>query len=281
MLSERKLEDYFNQSNQQHIELNNEALDSDLDGGGATAALPLPEKSDGYDPDVPRLFRSLITKEFEDFQDNFREWINRSPMDKDASITSLPEALAEIFYVQKEYLQLIDLFASLHRTHIDPEQLTDWKQEVTTAFNQLILQFTVRHSKAEQRNRDARQHSIAELNAPLILLTERTGVISLTGKVTGHEARIVHEKTLKKCFDAHLEYLFIDLSGVRMTDPEGAQQLFRLFNGLKILGVKTILTGISPGIAKVFIQQNFNSNNIEISSTLIQALKMHNLKNPR
>lgn len=282
MLIDIKLEDYFSESNQQPTEAGKEKNHNNLSGiAGSTAAMELPEPPAGYGTEVHFLLRSLMTQEFKNFQEEFREGMSRSLKDESLSPPTLTEAMGDIFKVQKEYLQLIDLFASLHQAHITPEQLTNWKQEVTTAFKQLILQFTVQHSKVAQRKIFTQQDSLAELCAPLILLSEQTGVLSLSGIINENEAKILHEKIMRKCCDANLENLFIDLSGVRMTDQRGVQQLIQLFDGLKILGVKTVLTGISPDTAKIFIQQNFNSHNIEISSTLIQALKIHNLKNSR
>ncbi|QHJ72226.1 STAS domain-containing protein [Planococcus halotolerans] len=274
MLKDIKLQDYFIENNQETAEENNEKSDEIV----VTFTSELPEKPGEYDTDFHLLFRSLITKEFDEFQENFREWIIRSPKDEEILATSLPLALDELFHVQKEYLQLIEVFVSLYRNQIAQEEVTAWNQEVTAAFNKLILQYTVQHSAVLQQRIDGRPESIAELIAPLLLLTERTGLLPITGKITEHESQIICEKTLQKCCDAKLEKLFIDLSGVRMTDQRDAQQLFLLFNGLKILGVKTVLTGIGPDIAKLFIQSNFDASNIEISNTLVQALKKENLQ---
>ena len=278
MLTDLKLQDYFNDSNQEPAEESNEKLDNSPDGIVGTSVQELPGKFGEPDTEFHLLFRSLITKEFDEFQENFREWIIRSPKDEEILSTSLPLALDELFRVQKEYLQLIEIFASLYHNYIAQEEVTAWKQEVTAAFNKLILQYTVQHSAVLQQKMDVRPGSVAELIAPLLLLTERTGLLPITGKITEHESQIICEKTLQKCYDAKLEKLFIDLSGARMTDQRDAQLLFLLFDGLKMLGVKTALTGIGPDIAKLFILSNFDSSNIEISNTLVQALKKENLQ---
>ncbi|MFD1030259.1 STAS domain-containing protein [Metaplanococcus flavidus] len=278
MLTDLKLQDYFNDSNQGPAEESNKIANHSTDEIIGTSVPELPGKFGEPNSEFHLLFRSLITKEFDEFQENFREWIIRSPKDEEILSTSLPLALDELFHVQKEYLQLIEVFISLYRNYISQEEVTAWNQEVTAAFNKLILQYAVQHSALLQQKMDVRPESIAELIAPLLLLTERTGLLPITGKITEHESQIICEKTLQQCCDNNLEKLFTDLSGVRMTDQRDVQQLFLLFAGLKILGVKTVLTGIGPDIAKLFIQSNFDSSNIEITNTLIQALKKENLQ---
>lgn len=270
MLKDIKLQDYF-------IENNQETADEKSDEIMVTFSSDSPQKPEEYDTDFHLLFRSLMTKEFDEFQKNFREWINRSPKDEEILSTSIPEALAELFHVQQEYLQLIEVFASLYRNQIAPEEVTAWNLEVTTAFNKLILQYTIQHSTAAQLKMDARQDVYAELSAPLLLLTERSGLLAITGKITEYETQLITEKTLQKCCDAKMEKLFIDLSGIQLTDRRDAHHLLFLFNGLKIFGVKTVITGIRPELAKIFIQSNFDSSNIEFFNTLAHALKTEKL----
>ncbi|RLQ91384.1 STAS domain-containing protein [Planomicrobium sp. Y74] len=278
MLTDLKLQDYFNDSNQGPAGELNEKSDNSNDGIIGTSVLELPEELGEPNTEFHLLFRSMITKEFEEFQRNFLEWMIRSPKDEEILSTPLPDALAELFHVQKEYLQLIEVFASLYRSHIPPEEVTAWNLEVTTAFNKLILQYTVQHSIAAQLKMVDQQKMCAELSAPLLLLTERTGLLPITGKITEYESQIITEKTLQKCCDAKLEKLYIDLSGIHLTERRDAQHLLLLFNGLKILSVKTVLTGIRPELAKIFIQSNFDSSNIEFSNTLAHALKTENLQ---
>lgn len=270
MLKDVELQDYFIENNPEATDEKNEKPEDIV----VTFSSETQQEPEEYDTDFHLLFRSLITKEFNEFQGNLQEWMNRSPKDEEILSTSLPEALAELLHVQKEYLQLIEVFASLYRNHIAAEEVTAWNLEVATEFNKLILQYTVQHSSATQLKMNARQEMYAELSAPLLLLTERAGLLVITGKITEHESQIITEKTLQKCCDAQLEKLFIDLSGIQLSDRIDAQHLLFLFNGLKILGVKTVLTGISPELAKIFIQSNFDSSNIEFFSTLAHALKM-------
>lgn len=220
------------------------------------------------------LYRSTIIEEFAKFQVDFRERMLRAAARKDFLDTPLTDALRDLLNVQQEYLQLIEIFASLHPSHIKPEQLAVWGQEVAAAFSGLILEYTIEHTKASQQIADARKNSIEDdTSAPFILLNKETGLLPLTGEITGSRCQIICEMTLEKCADAKVEKLFIDLSGVPKLDNMSAQQFFLLLNGLRLLGVTPVIAGIRPAVVKLFLQMHFDTKNIEFHHSLMHAMK--------
>ena len=278
MLVDINLEDYLREGHENHTNERDEKMLKNPVELQESFNPEFPEISERHDQEFHLQFRSIVTEEFDKFQENFREWMIRTPKEEDLLSTPLPEAIGDLFNVQKEYLQLIEVFASLYRKHISPEQLATWNQEVTTAFSELILEFTEEYAKAVQQRTTGLEELFAEKSPPLILLKHCTGLLPVTGEVTGHRAVIRYEDTLKLCADAKLEKLFIDLSAVSTFDARGAQQFFLLIGSLKILGIKITLAGISPTVAKLFVQMYFDVRNFEIYPTLIQAMKSEKLK---
>lgn len=229
--------------------------------------------ADELSHEFPLVFRSTITGEFAKFQTDFREKMRHKSSGEEFLETPLPEALRDLLNIQQEYLQLIELFASLHPNHIAPEQLAVWGQEVATAFSGMILEYTIEHTKASQQIADARKNSIADMSAPFVLLNKETGLLPLNGEITGRRCQIICEKTLEKCAAAKLEKLFIDLSGVPKLDNISAQQFFLLLNGLRLLGVTPVIAGIRPAVVKLFIQMHFDLKTIEFHPSLMHAMK--------
>jgi rsbT co-antagonist protein RsbR len=70
----------------------------------------------------------------------------------------------------------------------------------------------------------------------------------------------------------------VDLSGVPVIDTMVAQQIFHLIKGLKIIGVKTALSGISPVIAQTAVHLGIKFIDIEVYNTLAQALKQNDIE---
>src|SRR5690606_16763021 len=147
---------------------------------------------------------------------------------------------------------------------ISPAQVNEWNKAVVNTINKIILEFTVQNTKAAENRSNAQQEMILEMSAPVILLTKDIGLLPLVGEINTYRAQIMFEKVLQQCHNNSTERLFIDLSGVPVIDTMVAHQIFQLIEGLKIIGVKTAIAGISPVIAQTAIQLGINFGEIEV-----------------
>jgi len=232
------------------------------------------EKLKNQNHDFHLRFCLMFANDCNKFLEDFQEWIVGIAQDENHLSTPLADVLKEFFRTQKQYLQLIEEFASIHEKTISNEQLYAWNQAITSTINDIILEFTIQNTKAAERRLHAQQEMILEMSAPVILITKDIGLLPLVGEINTYRAQIIFEKVLEQCHEYSLEKLFIDLSGVPIIDTMVAHQIFLLIEGLKIIGVKTSLAGISPDIAQTAIQLGINFADIEIYSTLAQAMKL-------
>jgi rsbT co-antagonist protein RsbR len=86
------------------------------------------------------------------------------------------------------------------------------------------------------------------------------------------------EEIPKKCAKEDVEHLFIDLSGVAIIDTMVAHQIFSLTTALKLLGVRSTISGISPEVAQTSIQLGLDFTGINTYGTLKQALKRQDIE---
>lgn len=114
-----------------------------------------------------------------------------------------------------------------------------------------------------------------ELSIPVIKVDETVGVLPLIGDIDTKRAQELMDKALTKSSELSLEYIVIDLSGVPIIDTMVADRIFKVINGLSLLGVKTLLAGIRPEIAQTMINLgvNVNTSDIRVYSSLQKALK--------
>lgn len=84
---------------------------------------------------------------------------------------------------------------------------------------------------------------------------------------------MILENTLKQCSQRGIHHLFVDLSGVAMIDTMVAHKIFQLLDALKLIGVKTTLSGIRPEIAQTAVQLGLSFNKTEVRTNLAQALE--------
>ncbi|MBM7691450.1 anti-anti-sigma regulatory factor [Peribacillus deserti] len=112
-----------------------------------------------------------------------------------------------------------------------------------------------------------------ELSVPVIPLTKGVGVLPLIRKIDIDRAQLLMEQSLKHAVQLKLTYLIFDLSGVPLVDTMAAQQIFHVIQSLQLIGVKTILTGIRPEIARTMVSLGTNKEEILVKASLEQALK--------
>lgn len=235
------------------------------------------EKLKRQNHEFHELFCSVFSQDSTECIENFKEWVTRVAHDEGHLSTPFDSVIKEFFRTQKQYLQLIGEFASLQDQTISQEQLNTWNHAVVETINNIILEFIVRNNEAADKRLNAQQEMIVEMSAPVILLTKDSGLLPLVGEISTYRAQIVFEKVLQQCHEKSLERLFIDLSGVPIIDTMVAHQIFQLIAGLKIIGVKTALAGISPEIAQTAIQLGVNFGDINVYNKLEQALRLNEL----
>ncbi|WP_137791636.1 STAS domain-containing protein [Bacillus sp. E(2018)] len=114
--------------------------------------------------------------------------------------------------------------------------------------------------------------SLQELSVPVVPLFPGVAVLPVVGDIDTNRAKLLLEATLQQCLDHEITSLVIDLSGVSYIDTMVAHRLFQLVSTLKLLGVKTTLTGLSPEIAQTSVSLNLNFDEITLKGNLLQAL---------
>lgn len=114
--------------------------------------------------------------------------------------------------------------------------------------------------------------ALLELSVPVVPLKKGTAILPLIGNIDTERAKLLIEETLKSANKLQLERLIIDLSGLYIVDTMVANQIFIVFDSLKLLGVETILTGIRPEVAQIMIKLGLDFSEIKVMANLEQAI---------
>ncbi|ANU25519.1 STAS domain-containing protein [Planococcus versutus] len=213
----------------------------------------------------------------EDVSEEFQQFIQSLAVDEGHQQTPIEEIIEEFFRTQKQYAGLIEEYVFECVEDVTMQQLNAWNQGVVDSIHSIILEFTKQYSEAATRRLYAQQEMIVEMSAPVISLTHNIGFLPLVGEISTYRAQTIFEKALAQSIEKQLKKLFIDLSGVPIIDTMVAHQIFQVISGLKIIGVETALSGISPQIAQTAIQLGLNFSDIKVYSTLKQAMQTETL----
>ncbi|WP_102263035.1 STAS domain-containing protein [Mesobacillus jeotgali] len=217
-------------------------------------------------------FIELFKKGEEEFFQDFEPWIIEIASDIEHINTPIHYVIREFKNVRNQYFDYVRKFAEVH-PEITRKEVDDWYDVILKEMDEVILRFVEATYKYSQTVLKAQQETINELSAPVISLSNQQGLLPLIGDIDTSRAKMILENTLKQCSQRGIHHLFVDLSGVAMIDTMVAHKIFQLLDALKLIGVKTTLSGIRPEIAQTAVQLGLSFNETEVRTNLAQALE--------
>lgn len=97
---------------------------------------------------------------------------------------------------------------------------------------------------------DKTKFNMAFLNVPIIPITQGISILAIQGIIDEYRAENIMTAVLNYGAENDIDYFIIDLSGLVILDDVFPNVLFDIVHALHVMGIETILTGISPKIAK-------------------------------
>ncbi|ALC91820.1 hypothetical protein AM500_20035 [Bacillus sp. FJAT-18017] len=111
-----------------------------------------------------------------------------------------------------------------------------------------------------------------ELSAPIVPVQNGLAVLPLIGTIDSERAEHLMRNVIPKFPQLEVNELILDFSGVANIDLDAAEHVFNIHKVLELLGIKAIITGLRPQLARDIISRGINFNSIRTYSTVQQAL---------
>lgn len=146
--------------------------------------------------------------------------------------------------------------------------LKDERGELT-AFGTLIRDMT----ELKQMELQLRA-SLQALATPLIPISDRVLVMPLIGQMDLERAAQVTRAALEGVHGRAVEVVILDVTGLQHVDTQVAGLLLQTARSLRLLGVRTVLTGIQPLVAQALIGLGLDLSGVETASTLQSAISL-------
>lgn len=113
---------------------------------------------------------------------------------------------------------------------------------------------------------------LAELSTPLILLTDDIVLMPLVGSIDFARAQQIMETLLEGITRHQAETAILDISGISTVDEMVAESLLRVSKAAGLLGARVILSGISPHMARILIDLEFDLSRLIIHKDLRDSI---------
>jgi rsbT antagonist protein RsbS len=95
-----------------------------------------------------------------------------------------------------------------------------------------------------------------------IHISEGCLVVPIQGEINDERIDIIRNQILESVEKTGVKGVVIDLSGVRIIEPYYAQIIDSTAKMIYLLGARTVLTGIRPGVAISLVDSNFDFEEI-------------------
>jgi rsbT co-antagonist protein RsbR len=134
---------------------------------------------------------------------------------------------------------------------------------------------TVGVSFVEERERVIReqQEAIRELSTPVLQVRERLLILPIIGMLDAPRARQLTEQLLGAIQSSRAKVVVIDITGVATIDRAVANHLVQTVEASRLMGARTILTGLSSEIAQTLVDLGVDLSMMETVGDLQGGLE--------
>lgn len=124
-----------------------------------------------------------------------------------------------------------------------------------------------------ERVKQALHREVLELSTPVVQLWDRVVALPIIGTLDSDRAQRMTETLLQDIVDKQAEIVIIDISGVPLMDTLVAQHLIKTVQAARLMGAKTVISGMRPETAQTIVHLGIEWGQIEARSTLRDALR--------
>jgi PAS domain S-box-containing protein len=186
------------------------------------------------------------------------------------------EQVEELFKKGKNYYRKEYTHKDGHRVPIYLFNQAILKQDGTPdyiiSYIQDITEIKNAQAKLEELV-EAQQRTIKELSTPVIPVWSRVIMAPLLGSFDSVRMHDLSERLLEEVAYKKPRAVLLDLSGLAFVDTQVVSEILRLVTSVRLLGARTILSGIGPTVAQSLVRLGANLDGIATYATLEQALR--------
>lgn len=135
------------------------------------------------------------------------------------------------------------------------------------------LEAKIAERTAELEALERAQALIRELSTPVIEVWAGILVLPLIGVIDDERGVQIMEQLLHAIVERQAKIAIVDITGVPNIDASAADQLTRVVGATKMLGARTLLTGVGPRNAQTFADLEVDLRGVEMASSLRAGLQ--------
>nr|WP_240374995.1 STAS domain-containing protein [Bacillus piscicola] len=165
-------------------------------------------------------------------------------------------------------------FDRLHGRHNNRDEFYEMEKTVNDQIDRFLNVFFIRYTNIKDDLIESQKQLVENLSVPVIPITSSICVLPLIGALDVERITTIEEKILTEIRKLRVSRLILDLSGMADIEEEAIDLLFRVIEGVAMMGCDTVITGLRPDIIRKIINLGYSfDRKAETKGTLQQALK--------
>ncbi len=129
-------------------------------------------------------------------------------------------------------------------------------------------------SRIQREKLSAGSQALIEMSTPVTPIWEGILLLPLLGIVDSTRTQDIMNKTLTEIGRTRAKVFVLDISGVASMDTSVANQLMKISKATQLMGCETIISGISPTIARTLVELGVSVGDIKTTATLRDSFEL-------
>ena len=134
--------------------------------------------------------------------------------------------------------------------------------------------YPIAFGTAQQQTLDSIAKALLEMSTPVTPIWEGILLLPLLGIIDSGRTQDVMNKTLTKIAETRAKVFVLDISGVGTVDTAVANQLIKITQATQLMGCESIISGISPAVARTIVELGVKVGEVKTTATLRDAFEM-------
>ena len=129
-------------------------------------------------------------------------------------------------------------------------------------------------SRIQRDKLEVSSKALMEMSTPVTPIWEGILLLPLVGILDSVRTQEIMTRSLSKIAETRARCFVLDISGVGAIDTAVANQLIKITKATLLMGCESIISGISPAVARTLVELGVQVGDVKTTSTLRDALEI-------
>ena len=166
------------------------------------------------------------------------------------------------------------LVKKLRTTNLSTEEVLDMALSISKQLKMDTFLVIDTISRIARERIADHSRAMMEMSTPVTPIWEGILLLPLVGIIDTTRTAEIMNKTLTKIAESRSKVFVLDISGVASVDTGVANQLIKITKATRLMGCESIISGVSPSIARTMVELGVVIGEVRTTATLRDAFEL-------